>query len=211
MFIAGATGIAGTHRHLPNPDPNGFPIATPESRRYGAASAAFIFIFTSTFGATWLTVPWLYPAEIFPLEVRAKGNAWGVVGWSIGNGWLTLILPVMFNRIGGKTLYVFGAANILSIPMVWAFYPESNQRTLEEMNLLFAADTPWVWDAERNFAILKEQNPELVQAAGRGHSIVDPETGLPRQRHSVRGMSLDVNAVRDDDDSTEKAEVKHEN
>lgn len=55
---------------------------------YGAAAASMIFIFTSTFGATWLTVPWLYPAEIFPLAVRARGNAWGVVGWSIGNGWL---------------------------------------------------------------------------------------------------------------------------
>lgn len=56
--------------------------------RYGIAAASMIFIFTFTFGATWLTVPWLYPAEIFPLAVRAKGNAWGVVGWSIGNGWL---------------------------------------------------------------------------------------------------------------------------
>lgn len=52
-----------------------------------------IFIFTFVFGATWLTVPWLYPAEIFPLEVRAKGNAWGVVGWSIGNGWLASTFP----------------------------------------------------------------------------------------------------------------------
>ena len=58
---------------------------------YGAAAASMIFIFTSTFGATWLTVPWLYPAEIFPLAVRARGNAWGVVGWSIGNGWLVSI------------------------------------------------------------------------------------------------------------------------
>lgn len=60
-----------------------------ESKRaaYGAAGAAFTFVFTAGFGATWLTVPWLYPAEIFPLQVRAKGNAWGVVGWSIGNGW----------------------------------------------------------------------------------------------------------------------------
>lgn len=58
------------------------------SGRYGIAAASMIFIFTFTFGATWLTVPWLYPAEIFPLAVRAKGNAWGVVGWSIGNGWL---------------------------------------------------------------------------------------------------------------------------
>lgn len=55
---------------------------------FGAGAAAMIFIFTEAFGATWLTVPWLYPAEIFPLAVRAKGNAWGVVGWSIGNGWL---------------------------------------------------------------------------------------------------------------------------
>lgn len=45
--------------------------------------------------------------------------------------------------------------------MVWALYPESNQRTLEEMDLLFAAPTPWVWDAERNFARLKEEHPEI--------------------------------------------------
>jgi len=55
--------------------------------QYGAAAASFTFLFTAGFGATWLTIPWLYPAEIFPLQVRAKGNAWGVVGWSIGNGW----------------------------------------------------------------------------------------------------------------------------
>jgi hypothetical protein len=37
-----------------------------------------------------LTVPWLYPAEIFPLEVRAKGNAFGVVGWS--EFWTTTVI-----------------------------------------------------------------------------------------------------------------------
>lgn len=70
---------------------------------YGAAAASMIFIFTSTFGATWLTVPWVYPAEIFPLAVRARGNAFGVVGWSIGNGWLVSeyhnILPEYYTRI----------------------------------------------------------------------------------------------------------------
>ena len=55
-----------------------------------------IVLFTATFGATWLTVPWLYPAEIFPLAVRAKGNAFGVVGWSIGNGWLVSVSPECF-------------------------------------------------------------------------------------------------------------------
>ena len=59
----------------------------------GGAATFFVFLYTAIFGATWLTVPWLYPAEIFPLQVRAKGNAWGVVGWSIGNGWCVSTRP----------------------------------------------------------------------------------------------------------------------
>lgn len=50
--------------------------------------------------------------------------------------------------------------------VVWALYPESNQRTLEEMDMLFAADTPWVWDAESTFARLKESNPMNVEKRG---------------------------------------------
>jgi hypothetical protein len=77
MFLAGGMSRLG----IDAADPT-------KASQYGAAAASMIFIFAFVFGATWLTVPWLYPAEIFPLEVRAKGNAWGVVGWSIGNGWL---------------------------------------------------------------------------------------------------------------------------
>ncbi|KFY78331.1 hypothetical protein V499_02486 [Pseudogymnoascus sp. VKM F-103] len=130
---------------------------TGRASAFGAAGASMVFIFTSTFGATWLTVPWLYPAEIFPLAIRAKGNALGVVGWSIGNGWLTLLCPVMFEAIGEKTLYIFGIANAITLPMVWALYPESNQRTLEQMDLLFSADSPWNWDAEKNFKKLMDE------------------------------------------------------
>ena len=65
----------------------------------------------------------------------------------------------MFNAIQEKTLYIFAISNVISIPMVWALYRESNQRTLEDMDLLFAAPTPWNWDAERTFARLKAENP----------------------------------------------------
>ena len=113
--------------------------------------------------------------KIFPLQIRAKGNAWGVVGWSIGNGWCVLLLPTIFAALGENTLHIFGGVNILSIIVVWALYPETNQRTLEEMNLVFASDSIWNWEAEKNFAILKEENPELVQAARRGSSVVDAD------------------------------------
>ncbi|KAK6206473.1 hypothetical protein LQW54_007766 [Pestalotiopsis sp. IQ-011] len=132
--------------------------ATTSATSFGAAAAAMAFVYTFIFGATWLTVPWLYPAEIFPLQVRAKGNAWGVVGWSIRNGTLTLVLPCIVEAINEKVMYIFGVANIVSIPIVWAFYPESNQRTLEEMDLLFAAESPWSWAAEKKFKELKDES-----------------------------------------------------
>jgi len=177
MFLAGAFSRLGQDaRNIGD---------TSKADSYGAAAASFVFVFTSVFGATWLTVPWLYPAEIFPLQVRAKGNAWGVVGWSIGNGWLTLLCPVMFNAIGENTLHIFGAANFLSLVVVWALYPESNQRTLEEMDLLFASPSPWAWEAEKTFARLKEERPDLLQApagtrkllVGQQASIIDDESG----------------------------------
>jgi hypothetical protein len=48
------------------------------------------------------------------------------------------------------------------------------------MNLVFAADSIWNWEAEKNYRILMEENPGLVQAARRGSAVVDPETGLPK-------------------------------
>jgi hypothetical protein len=36
------------------------------------------------------------------------------------------------------------------------------------MDLLFAEDSPWVWDAETNFARLREENPELLMVGRSG-------------------------------------------
>ena len=101
----------------------------------------------------------------------------------------------MFNAIDEKTLYIFAISNVITIPMVWALYPESNQRTLEEMDLLFAAKTPWVWDAEKNFARLKEEHPEIANAAHSGKIIHDVETGKIGHSESVgvsSGQTEDV-------------------
>jgi len=71
---------------------------------------------------------------------------------------------VCFEKLEEKTYFLFAIANVCSIPFVWAFYPESNQRTLEEMDLLFASDSPFNWVAERNFARLKAEHAETTAA-----------------------------------------------
>lgn len=78
---------------------------------------------------------------------------------------------------------------------MWAFYPESNQHTLEEMNLKFASDSIWAWEAERHFARLKEQNPDLVRAAARRGSLVVETHG---------GAAREISIDEDEKDGTKK-------
>lgn len=118
-------------------------IQGPHQRSYGAAVAAFTFFYTATFGATWLTTPWLYPTEIFPLNVRAKGGAWSVVGWSIGNGIITMITPFLFQAISYGTLLLLFGLNIFCIPFVIIMYPETAGRSLEQMDTFFEHGNSW--------------------------------------------------------------------
>lgn len=96
-----------------------------------------------------------------------------------------LLLPTIFVKLNEKTLYIFGAVNFLSIIIVWALYPESNQRTLEEMDLVFASDSIWNWEAEKTFARLREEHPELTQADRRASGMVDPE----KHGHGLTGYN----------------------
>lgn len=41
---------------------------------------------------------------------------------------MVLLVPLMFKNLTEKTFYIFGAGNLLTIPIVWAFYPESELR-----------------------------------------------------------------------------------
>ena len=114
----------------------------------------------------------------------------------------------MFDALDEKTLYIFGICNIITIPMVYCLYPETNQRTLEEINLIFSSDSIWTWDAERNFEKLKMQDEDgLLRDAvvGEGEQILlDPETGLPRESH----MPAVLGGISGSDEGLKEAQVK---
>ncbi|OCF78294.1 hypothetical protein I204_00232 [Kwoniella mangroviensis CBS 8886] len=135
-----------------------------EQAAWGAVVAAFTFIYTSTFGASWLTVPWLYPTEIFPLFVRAKGGAVSVVGWSIGNGVVTEITPFLFNAIGEWTFLLFSLLNVLAIPWIYFLYPETAGRSLEQMDVLFAQESIFVHRQQKMLESLEKANPEVYHS-----------------------------------------------
>ncbi|KAG2237253.1 hypothetical protein INT48_006657 [Thamnidium elegans] len=128
---------------------------------YGIGATVFTFLYTAFFGMTWLTVPWLYPVEIYPTKVRAKGGAWSVVGWSVGNALVMEITPPMIAGIGWITFLIFGAFNFLAIPVIWALYPETCNKTLEELDVIFSTKSLLVWNAEKELAEAKQRKTEV--------------------------------------------------
>ncbi|KAH8659955.1 general substrate transporter [Xylariales sp. PMI_506] len=82
-------------------------------------------------------ISWVYPAEIFPVEVRALGNAITTfTNWVI-NLVFAQFSPIALTRIGFAYFYVFFVFNIIAMFSYWFFYPETKGRTLEQMDVLF--------------------------------------------------------------------------
>ncbi|KAK6585709.1 hypothetical protein PZA11_002436 [Diplocarpon coronariae] len=117
-----------------------FTCLIPKDGKGPSAKGAGVGLFTYImfFGATWLPLPWLYPAEINPLRTRAKANAVSTItNWTF-NFLIVMVVPVMIDKIKWGTYLFFAATNACFIPVIYIFYPETKKRSLEEIDLIFA-------------------------------------------------------------------------
>lgn len=84
-----------------------------------------LFLFNLIYAATWGTVAFLLPTVIFPSEMRARGDGFGITVLAIGVGWTVLVNPIMFGSIKSRTYFLFAAWNLICVPIVVFFYPET--------------------------------------------------------------------------------------
>lgn len=110
----------------------------PETPGPAKGAAVGLFTYIAFFGATWLPLPWLYPAEINPLKTRAKANALSTTSNWIWNFFIVMITPILIAQINWGTYLFFAALNAIFIPILYFFYPETAGRSLEEIDLIFA-------------------------------------------------------------------------
>ncbi|KAK3307779.1 major facilitator superfamily transporter sugar [Chaetomium strumarium] len=148
--------------------------AQPEkAASYAPAAVTMLFLFNICYAATWGTVAFLVPTEIWPSDMRAQGNGFGITGWAIGVGWTVLVNPVMFGNLENRTYFLFAALNLLWIPIVYLFYPETADRSLESIDALFSTDSPFNWNMEKAYrehgdvlAELRQSDVSSVQEDG---------------------------------------------
>ncbi|KGO74531.1 Major facilitator superfamily domain, general substrate transporter [Penicillium italicum] len=147
-----------------------------KASQYAPGAVTMLFLFNLGYAATWGTVAFLIPTEIFPSDLRAQGNGFGITGWAIGVGMTTLVNPIMFNVMTSRTYFLFAGLNLLWIPIVYLFYPETRNRSLESIDALFSTTSPFYWKMEQAYKLYGDVLAE--HGFDRSEALSDGKTGL---------------------------------
>lgn len=96
------------------------------------------YFFVCSFAITMGPASWTYPAEIFPMRVRAKAVSLSTATNWLFNFALAWAAPPMLTHIQWKTYFVFGTFNFAACIHFFFCFPETAQRSLEEIEDVFA-------------------------------------------------------------------------
>ncbi|OHW92392.1 ascus development protein [Colletotrichum incanum] len=99
----------------------------------------FMFVYAMGFSIGFGPVAWVYNTEIFPTSVRARGLNFASVGGSLGATIVTMGWSYGLSFLDSYSYFIFMAINIICIPVIYAFLPETKGRELEDMDELFGA------------------------------------------------------------------------
>ncbi|KAF5336225.1 hypothetical protein D9758_014341 [Tetrapyrgos nigripes] len=96
-----------------------------------------VIVFNAAFGYSWGPIPWLYPPEIMPLSVRAKGVSISTAtNWAF-NTLVGEITPYLQEVIQWRLYFMHGFFCLCSFILVYFLYPETKGVPLEEMDAVF--------------------------------------------------------------------------
>lgn len=89
--------------------------------------------FIAAFAVSQGAVIWVFISEIFPSEIRGKGQALGSTTHWVMAAAITWIFPVIATALGGWIFFAFAGAMLLQLLWVARYMPETNGIALERM------------------------------------------------------------------------------
>jgi len=124
------------------------------------------YLFVITFATTWGPVSWTYPAEIFPLKIRAKAVSIATATNWFFNCLLGYAVPPLLRSINWKMYMIFGVFNGLAFIHMFFMAPETKGRTLEEMDEIFNAGVPAWKTSSMNTSRLERIREDIEKSRG---------------------------------------------
>ncbi|KAI1500936.1 general substrate transporter [Biscogniauxia marginata] len=179
---------------------NEYPDIGPEAnRKWAEASIAFFFLYYIFFGMGWQGIPWLYATEINSLSMRTKGAALGTATNWIVNFLVVEITPIGIDSIGWRFYIIWTVFNFSFVPIVYFFYPETADRTLEDIDRFF----------QENQEILVFRNRD-AKSSRRPQQYIEDERELLRRESAIIPADVKAQLGKIDATSPAKPEVKDE-
>lgn len=104
----------------------------------GAASPTLLLplliLFIIAFAMSQGAVIWVYLSEIFPTEVRARGQSIGSATHWVANAILSFAFPLLADANRSLPFWGFASAMLVQAVLVWRFFPETRGRSLEAIS-----------------------------------------------------------------------------
>lgn len=108
----------------------------------GLAVTIYLMVYIAFFAFSQGAVIWVFISEIFPNEVRAKGQTLGSLTHWLMAAVITFVFPLLSEQLGGGiTFLVFAGFMVLQLFFVWKFMPETKGKSLEQIGRQSAGTT----------------------------------------------------------------------
>ncbi|KAF9877964.1 putative glycerol proton symporter of the plasma subject to glucose-induced inactivation protein [Colletotrichum karsti] len=108
-----------------------------QKRTMGNVTTAMFFMYYFFYGTSFAKVPWVYNSEVNSLGWRTRGAA-----AATATNWIGGFVVTQFTKVGVDNLHwgfylIFAVICWAYFPMVFFLYPETSNRTLEDMDQIF--------------------------------------------------------------------------
>jgi sugar porter (SP) family MFS transporter len=118
-------------------------LCTLIDKRFETARTALVCLFVFLFGAFYSPgegpVPFTYSAEVYPLSHRETGMGFAVATCLFWAAVLSMSFPFLLDRLGTVGAFgLYAGFNVVAFIMIFFLVPETKQKTLEELDYVFA-------------------------------------------------------------------------
>lgn len=109
----------------------------PDNKGMSILAVVFIFMYYVFYGTSLLSIPFLYPAEINSQKMRNIGTSFATtVNWLFVYV-VVVATPTGIDSIGWRYYMLYAIFNFCFIPIIWYFYVETANLSLEQVDRLF--------------------------------------------------------------------------
>eukprot|EP00929_Paragymnodinium_shiwhaense_P115074 TRINITY_DN8368_c0_g1_i1.p2 TRINITY_DN8368_c0_g1~~TRINITY_DN8368_c0_g1_i1.p2 ORF type:complete len:195 (-),score=49.63 TRINITY_DN8368_c0_g1_i1:407-991(-) len=92
----------------------------------------------AAFAVGWGGTPWIYPSEIFPMDIKEKAMSTSVASQWVANFAIAYIVPQQVKLMGSAGTFAFYSVTLaIFVVIVFVMVPETKGLEMEQMEALF--------------------------------------------------------------------------